>query len=96
MERNELIEDLEQRLARWDRELVSLERRLAQAEPAQREAYRQEIHTLRKERLQAEDRLVELRTRDAEAWVQDDAGEGLLKIFDDIGARIEHLSSRAP
>lgn len=96
MERKKLIEELEQRLAHWDRELRSLEQRLAQADPAQREEFGKEIQTLHGERREAEEHLLKARTDDAEAWARDDIGKGLLRIFDNIGTRMEHLFSRAP
>ncbi len=91
--REERIRQLETRLAGWENRIDELEEELARSEAAIRNRYFRDLQDLKEKRDAARNRIAELRLRRAESWEDDDLQAGIIRVFDDIGSRINRLFS---
>lgn len=95
MARKEQIDQLGVRLDELNGRIRAMERELGRiADSKRRETYRGELKVLREKRHVAEERLAELRLREAESWEDEDFLSGVLEIFDEIGERLQRLGER--
>lgn len=88
------IRVLERRLGEWTDRIRALDSQLDRVDPRVRQAYRDEIQALWDRRQTAEERLSHLRRKEAQSWEKRDLQSGILRIFDEIGERLDRVLSR--
>jgi predicted nucleic acid-binding Zn-ribbon protein len=85
---------LERRLGEWTDRIRALESQFDEVDPRVRQAYRDEIQALWDRRHTAEERLAHMRREEAQSWEKRDLQSGILRIFDEIGERLDRVLSR--
>lgn len=92
--REEQIRQLETQLATFDYKISELEGELENATPAVRNSHFRDLQEVKEKRDAAESRLAKLRLRQAQSWEEEDLQAGIVRVFDDIGTRVNRLVSR--
>ena len=88
------VRTLERRLGEWTDRIGALEAELDRVAPRVRQTYRDEIQALWDRRHTAVERLARLRREEAQSWEKRDLQSGILRIFDEIGERLDRVLSR--
>lgn len=88
------IETLEQRLADWHQRILQIEQSIDSVDGKTRDQYQQELKEIHQHRGEVEAKLTELKIAKAEEWEKEDFREGMIEIFDSIGARIDAALAR--
>lgn len=92
--REEAIRRLENQLDGWDDRIHQLENELERFGPRTRSRYFRDIQELKERRDAVKNRINLLKIRRAESWEEEDLQAGILRVFDDIGIRVNRLVSR--
>lgn len=87
--REDSLAILEQRLSCYAERIAELEQRGAQS--SQVDPFHKELSSLLERYRSVEERLADLRLEKAQSWQEHTADAGLLRVFDDIGQRIDRL-----
>lgn len=88
------IQRLETQLNGWEHRIEELEAELDRIGPRTRSRYFRDVQELKERRDAAKSRLSQLRLKKAESWEEEDLQAGLIRVFDDIGCRVNRLVSK--
>ncbi len=92
---NEAIQRLENQLNGWEHRIDELEAELDRIGPRTRSRYFRDVQELKERRDAAKNRLSQLRLKQAESWEEEeDLQAGIIRVFDDIGCRVNRLVSK--
>ncbi|WP_303905738.1 hypothetical protein [Thiohalomonas denitrificans] len=88
------IQRLENQLVGWEHQINELEAELDRIGPRTRSRYFRDVQELKERRDAAKNRLSQLRLKQAESWEEEDLQAGIIRVFDDIGCRVNRLVSK--
>ena len=88
------IERLEKQLSGWEDRINDLEAELERIGPGTRSRYFRDVQELKERRDAARTRVTQLRLKEAESWEEEDLQAGIIRVFDDIGCRVNRLVSK--
>lgn len=94
MTREQDLQRWEARLTEWDARIRRLEGAVERLEGRERDTARRDLAQLREEREAIAEQVGQLRLEEAEGWADLEVRNGVLRIFDAFGERLDRLMSR--
>lgn len=91
---DERIVHLETRLGEFNTQIEEIRSKIGGMESSASDSVRHQLEELQSKREKAESRLSELKLKDARSYEEDDISAGVIRIFDELGEKLDHLFSQ--